>query len=200
MQHFLQEEDLIMAKKPKHEPRPMPHTKARHLLNPLRNLVLSPKSLVKRLDLGPGFRVMELGPGPGYFSPEVARSLPEGSLVLVDVQEEMLQMARERLEGKGFANVEYYRADAVSLPLESESVDVAFLVAVLGEVPDRSSCLQEIWRVLRPAGMLSITEMKLGDPDFIPMPEMLGSVQAAGFSRLAQYVSLFSYTVNFGKT
>jgi len=177
----------------------MPHTKARHLLNPLRNLVLSPKGLVRRLDLRSDFRVLELGPGPGYFSPEVARSLPEGSLVLVDVQEEMLEMARERLEDKGFENVEYYRADAVSLPLESESVDVAFLVAVLGEVPDRSSCLREIWRVLRPEGMLSITEMKLGDPDFIPMQEMLKSVQAAGFSRLAQYVSRFSYTVNFGK-
>lgn len=188
-----------MAKNPKHEPRPMPHTKARHLLNPLRNLILSPKSLVKRLDLGPNFRVLELGPGPGYFSPEVARSLPDGRLALVDVQEEMLVMAKERLEGKGFANVEYYKADAVSLPLESESFDVVFLVAVLGELPDRSSCLQEIRRVLRPEGMLSITEMKLGDPDFIPMAELLESVQAAGFSRLAQYVTRFSYTVNFYK-
>ncbi len=177
----------------------MPHTKARHLLNPLRNLILSPKSLVKRLDLGPNFRVLELGPGPGYFSPEVARSLPDGRLALVDVQEEMLEMAKERLEGKGFANVEYYKADAVSLPLESESFDVVFLVAVLGELPDRSSCLQEIRRVLRPEGMLSITEMKLGDPDFIPMAELLESVQAAGFSRLAQYVTRFSYTVNFYK-
>jgi ubiquinone/menaquinone biosynthesis C-methylase UbiE len=102
---------------------------------------------VKRLDLGPNFRVLELGPGPGYFSPEVARSLPDGRLALVDVQEEMLEMAKERLEGKGFANVEYYKADAVSLPLESESFDVVFLVAVLGELPDRSSCLQEIRRV-----------------------------------------------------
>lgn len=186
-----------MAKKPKHEPRPIPHTKARHLLNPLRNLVLSPKSLVKRLDLEPEFRVLELGPGPGYFSPEVARSLSEGRLVLVDVQEEMLEMARERLDGKGFANVEYYRADAVSLPLEGESFDVVFLVAVLGEVPERSSCLREIRRVLRSEGILSITEMKLGDPDFIPMPELLESAKSAGFRQNRQYVGRFSYTVGF---
>jgi len=188
-----------MAKKPKHGPQPMPHTKARHLLNPLRNLILSPKSLVKRLDLGPDFKVLELGPGPGYFSPEVARSVPVGSLVLVDVQEEMLEMARERLEGKGFTNVEYYRADAVSLPLESESFDVVFLVAVLGEVPDRSSCLQEIRRVLRPEGMLSITEFKLGDPDFISRPEMVRYVEAADFRFCAIYGNFLSYTVNFRK-
>lgn len=56
-----------MAKNRTHEPRPMPYAKARHLLNPLRSLILSPEKLVQRLDLSPDFRVLELGPGPGYF-------------------------------------------------------------------------------------------------------------------------------------
>ena len=98
----------------KHEPRPMPCTKARHLLNPLRSLILSPEKLVQRLQLRPDFRVLELGPGPGYFSPAVARSIPKGKLVLVDIQQEMLDMARERLESKGLENVEYYRAIQIS--------------------------------------------------------------------------------------
>jgi ubiquinone/menaquinone biosynthesis C-methylase UbiE len=178
----------------------MPHTEARHLLHPLRKLILSPKRLVQRLDLRPDSRVLELGPGPGYFSPEVARSLREGKLILVDVQQEMLDMARERLEAKGIANVEYYRGDAVSLPVESESLDVVFLVAVLGEVPDRSGCLREIHRVLRADGLLSITEQKLGDPHFLPMPELVRAVQAAGFQRRAQYGICFHYTVNFNKS
>jgi len=189
-----------MPKKRKHEPGPMPHTEARHLLNPLRKLILSPKRLVRRLNLRPDSRVLELGPGPGYFSPKVARSIPEGKLVLVDVQQEMLDMARERLKGKSFQNVEFYRGDAVSLPVESESFDVVFLVAVLGEVPDRGACLREIRRALRPDGLLSLTELKLGDPDFIPMPEMLKTVQAAGFRPCAQYGICFNYTVNFRKS
>ena len=49
-----------------------------------------------RLDLSPDFRVLALGPGPGYFSPTVARSVPEGKLVLVDVQQEMPVFAAVR--------------------------------------------------------------------------------------------------------
>lgn len=186
-----------MAKK--HEPRPMPHTEAHHLLNPLRKLILSPRKLVQRLDLRPDSRVLELGPGPGYFSPEVAQSVPKGKLILVDVQQEMLDMARKRLESVGFVNVEYRKGDATSLPVETEFFDAVFLVAVLGEVPDRDACLREIHRVLRPDGLLSLTEYRLGDPHFIPMPEMLRLVQAAGFRHCAKFGVCFHYTVNFRK-
>jgi ubiquinone/menaquinone biosynthesis C-methylase UbiE len=186
-----------MVTKQKYEP--MPHTEAHHLLNPVRGLILSPKGLVKRLELQPDSTVLELGPGPGYFSAEVARAVPEGKLVLVDVQQEMLDMARKRLDGMGIGNVEYRRADATSLPAESGSFDVAFLVAVLGEVRDRGACLREIRRALRPDGLLSITEFKMGDPDFIPLPELLESVQSSGFRRCAQHGILFHYTVDFRK-
>ena len=162
-------------------PQPMPYTKARHLLNPLRSLVLSPKKLVSRLSLKPDSRVLELGPGPGYFSPTVASALPEGGLILVDIQQEMLDMAKERLDKKGIGNVEYRRGNATSLPVESETIDVVFLVAVLGEVPDRDSCLREIHRVLKKNGLLSLTEFKLGDPHFIPKNRMAERVQSAGF-------------------
>jgi ubiquinone/menaquinone biosynthesis C-methylase UbiE len=178
----------------------MPHTQAAHLLNPLRGLLLSPGDLVRRLDLKPDFTVLELGPGPGYFSPAVARAVPRGKLVLVDVQQEMLDMARKRLDGHGVANVEYRRGDALSLPAESGSFDVAFLVAVLGEVPDRSACLREIHRVLRPDGLLSATEFRLGDPDFIPLPELESSVEAAGFRRSSRHGCLFHYTLGFRRS
>lgn len=178
----------------------MPYTEARHLLNPLRTLIQSPKRLVKLLDLKPDSRVLELGPGAGYFSPELARAVPQGKLVLVDVQQEMLDMAKERLKDRGFKNVEYRRGDAAYLPVESESFDAVFLAMVLGEMPNREACLKEIRRVLRPEGLLSITELKLGDPDFLPMSEVLRSVQAAGFRCRAKRGFSFNYTVNFRKS
>lgn len=183
----------------KHIPEPMPYTKANHLLNPLRSLILSPKRLVSRLSLRPNSRVLELGPGPGYFSPEVAKTIPEGKLVLVDVQQEMLDMAKERLEKKGIGNVEYLKGDATSLPVESETIDVAFLVAVLGEVPDRNACLKEIHRVLKKNGLVSITEFKLGDPHFISKNEMKRMLQSSGFRISTQYGRIFHYTINFVK-
>ena len=83
--------------------------------------------------------------------------------------------------------------------MESESFDVALLVAVLGEVPDRSACLGELRRVLCPEGLLSIAEFRLGDPDFIPKPEMIRSVEDAGFRFCATNENLLSYTTNFRK-
>jgi ubiquinone/menaquinone biosynthesis C-methylase UbiE len=113
----------------------------------------------------------------------VAKSLPQGKLILVDVQQEMLDMARQRLEQQGCANVEYLRADAVSLPLEDASVDVAFSVAVLGEVANYDAALRELRRVLRPRGTLSLTERMLGDPHSLKPADVLERAQAAGFSR-----------------
>jgi hypothetical protein len=54
----------------------MSYEHAAHLLNPLRKFILSPKKLVKRLELRENSKVLELGPGPGYFSLEIARSIP----------------------------------------------------------------------------------------------------------------------------
>lgn len=182
----------------KHEPgTPMPHTHAPHLLNPLRALVLSPGGLVRRLDLKPDFVVLELGPGPGYFSPAVARAVPHGQLVLVDVQQEMLDLARQRLDAQRLANVAYRLGDALSLPADDASFDVAFLVAVLGEVPERARALKELHRVLKPAGLLSVTEMRVFDPDAISLPELQSTVEAAGFRRCSRRGWLWHYTMGF---
>ena len=178
---------------------PMPYTEAAHLLHPLRGLILSPKRLVSRLNLRPSDYVLELGPGPGYFSPEAASAVPEGKLVLVDVQPEMLDMARERLEKQGVGNVEYRVGDALSLPAGDREFDAVFLSSVLGETPDQAACLSEIHRVLKPGGLLSITEHKISDPDAIPKNDMLTLIKAAGFKLQAQYGVLLYYTINCRK-
>ncbi len=177
----------------------MPHTHAAHLLNPLRALVLSPGALVRRLRLEPDFTVLELGPGPGYFSPAVARAVPRGRLVLVDIQQEMLDMAKERIDAQSVANVEYRRGDALSLPADDASFDVAFLVAVLGEIPDRPRSLKELHRVLRPGGLLSLTEMPAFDPDAISLADLRSTVEPMGFRLCTRHRRLWHYTVGLRK-
>jgi hypothetical protein len=63
-----------------------PHQLAFLLLNPLRSLMFSPGDLAARLRLTVNARVLELGPGPGFFSVEIARRIPLGHLCLVDLQ------------------------------------------------------------------------------------------------------------------
>lgn len=57
---------------------------------PLRKLILSPQKVADHLHLTSHAQVLEIGPGSGYFSGEVARKIPEGQLTLLDIPSEML--------------------------------------------------------------------------------------------------------------
>lgn len=155
-----------------------PHELAPLLLVPLRRVVLSPEQLVAQLELTSASRVLEIGPGPGYFSGAVARAVPEGRLELVDIQQEMLEKARRRLRRLGLHGG-CTRASAEELPFASNCFDAAFLVAVLGEVPDRRNCVVEVARVLRPGGRLVVAELP-GDPDALGAHELRQLANGAG--------------------
>ena len=156
-----------------------PHELAAVLLLPLRRIVLSPQKLISHLHLTRASRVLEVGPGPGFFSIDVARAIPEGRLELVDIQREMLQKARRRLRRSGVANVGYTQATAATLPFQSRTFDVAFLVAVLGEVPDPAASMTSIADVLRPEGRLVVAELP-GDPDALTEEQLRGLSEGTG--------------------
>jgi len=176
-------------------PAPMPYQHAAHLLHPLRGLILSPGALMRRLGLPPDAHVLELGPGPGYFSPALAAAVPQGGLTLVDIQPEMLAMARARLEASGLRGVRCVVGDAAALPLDDASCDAAVLVAVLGELPDRPRAFAELRRVLRPGGLLSVTE-QLGDPDALSRSGVRELVRAFGFAEERTSGNGRSFTLN----
>ncbi|HEC87670.1 MAG TPA: methyltransferase domain-containing protein, partial [Thermoplasmatales archaeon] len=165
---------------------------------PLRRLILSPKKLADRLYLKEDFKVLEIGPGPGYFSVEVARRIPQGHLELFDLQKEMLEKARHKIESAGLHNVGFTQGDAIDLPFDENEFDVVFLVAVLGEVSNKERCLGAIYRILKPSGLLSITEQP-GDPDFLPLPVVRSLAEKQGFEFVESYGKKKNYTVNFRK-
>jgi len=141
---------------------------------------------------------MELGPGPGFFSAQVARSVPRGHLCLVDVQREMLQKVRRRLARAGTTNVSFAQAEASALPFARDAFDVAFLVAVLGEVPDPGACAGSMCNTIRPGGMLSVSELP-GDPDAMPESEVRAIAAAAGFDYVETFPIRRGFTANFRK-
>jgi len=165
---------------------------------PLRRLILSPQKLADRLHLKENFKVLEIGPGPGYFSVEVARRIPQGHLELFDLQQEMLEKACRKLEAAGLHNVGFTLGDAVELPFDENEFDVVFLVAVLGEVSNKERCLSAIYRILKPSGLFSITEQP-GDPDFLPLPVVRLLTEKQGFRFTESYGKKKNYTANFRK-
>src|SRR5579872_5076883 len=75
------------------------------LLSPLRHLVTPPRRLAARLELSSTDHVLEVGCGPGFFSPVIARKIPAGRLILFDIQLPMLDLASARLRSHGIANL-----------------------------------------------------------------------------------------------
>lgn len=174
---------------------------ARCLLHlPLRGLVNPVKRTLRESHVRPGAIVLELGPGTGYFSLEAARILgPEGRLICVDLQPEMAKALRQRLSSSDARNTDVVIGDATALPLANESVDCAFLVTVLGEIPDRPRALRELRRVFAPRGILSVTET-LPDPDYQFMGSLRDLARAAGFEVLDEARRFLGYTSNFTRS
>jgi ubiquinone/menaquinone biosynthesis C-methylase UbiE len=132
------------------------------------------------LDPRPGERVLEVGPGTGYYSLDVARWVePGGTLDVLDVQREMLDHTVRRARGVGVSNVVATRGDARSLPYPDDAFDAAYMVLVLGEVPDRDAALRELRRVLRPGGRLVVGEV-FPDPHMVRFGDLRERAEDAG--------------------
>lgn len=161
---------------------PYPHQAAFLLDNPIRRLVANPTRLADALELTGSETVLELGPGPGFFSIEAAGRLPRGRLELFDVQPEMLNKARRKLDRAGHRNVGFHSGDASDgLPFPDAMFDVAFSVSVIGEVPDKAACLRSLARVVKPAGSLVFLE-GFPDPDRLSVAELRELAEPEGFS------------------
>jgi ubiquinone/menaquinone biosynthesis C-methylase UbiE len=119
-------------------------------------------------------------------------------LILFDIQKEMLVKSRNKLRRTGCANFRLVQGSADALPFGANTFDIVFLVTVLGEVPDPETCMASILAVLRPGGVLSLTEQS-GDPDALTESELrlMGMTMGLRFMEVAKFRG--GFTLNMMK-
>ena len=153
-----------------------------------RSILELPRPLITRsgllaiLEPASGERILEVGPGTGYYTLQVADRLgPGGLLEILDVRQSFLDHTMRRAAERGIVNITPTEADATSLPYKDGTFDAAFLITVLGEIPDPQAALAELRRVLKPAGRLVVGEIFI-DPDFPRLAWLVSCARAAGLT------------------
>jgi ubiquinone/menaquinone biosynthesis C-methylase UbiE len=109
--------------------------------------------LLQMAALAPGERVLDVACGTGLVTFQAAAAVgAEGTVIGVDISEEMIKLLREHVRRAGVANVTAQRMDAEALSCESASFDAALCALGLMYVPDPEAALREMRRVLKPGG------------------------------------------------
>ncbi|MEX0972338.1 MAG: methyltransferase domain-containing protein [Solirubrobacterales bacterium] len=155
--------------------------------------VITPDRLRSVLAPQPGERVLEIGPGTGYYTLDLAEWVgDEGRIEIFDLQQEFLDHVGTRAAERGLTNIVPTQGDATALPYEDGSIDAVVLTAVLGEIPDPGAALREIRRVLKPDGRLVVGEL-FGDPHFTTQASLRRQAVEAGLAYESHSGNWFAY-------
>ena len=126
--------------------------------NPLRRWLHNPQNIFAGL-VGPGQTAIDIGCGMGYFTIPLARLVgPEGKVIAVDLQEQMLSRVRKRAERAGVLDrIELHLTGHESLGL-SEPAHLILAFWMVHEVKDRCGFLREVAGLLNPGGHFLVAE------------------------------------------
>ena len=112
-----------------------------------------------------GSQVVDVGSGAGFDTFVAADQVgPEGRVVGVDMTAEMLAKARDTTAMLGLAHVEFREGLAEDLPVPDGWADVVISNGVINLCADKRRAFGEIWRVLRPGGVLQFADIANGKP------------------------------------
>lgn len=121
--------------------------------------------LVRSLKLKPGMVVADIGAGSGVISMLMAEQLlPDGKVLAVDIQQEMLDRLRDNCKKKGIGNVVPVKGAIKSPNLKPASVDLIIMVDVYHEFSFPYEMMQELSRALKPEGRIAWVEYRKEDP------------------------------------
>lgn len=121
--------------------------------------------LMDSLPLEPDSVVVDLGAGSGYFSIPIAARLPEGRVVAVDIQQEMLDRLERRAGDAGVANIDLLLATETDPRIPENTADLVLIVDAYHEFSHPREVMLGVAGGLKPGGLLYLLEYRAEDPD-----------------------------------
>jgi ubiquinone/menaquinone biosynthesis C-methylase UbiE len=113
---------------------------------------------IERLHVPRGARVLDVCCGSGASAIPAAEAVaPEGSVIGIDLAENLLALARAKAKKRGLRNIEFRSGDMLNLGLPGSTFDAVVCVFGIFFVADMSAAVSELWRLVRPGGRLAIT-------------------------------------------
>jgi ubiquinone/menaquinone biosynthesis C-methylase UbiE len=122
--------------------------------------------MLANLGVKPGMTVCDIGCGNGYYSLQLAEMVgPNGRVLAVDIQAEMLRMLRQRAAKKGVSNIQPILSSPHNPNLPAGEVDLILLVDVYHEFSHPEHMLAAMRQSLSPSGLIALLEYREEDPD-----------------------------------
>ncbi|MEZ5126074.1 MAG: class I SAM-dependent methyltransferase [Thermoleophilia bacterium] len=168
---------------------------AAKLENPERLVEMPPQRLIELLELSGSETILDFGAGTGMYSLPIADAVPDGELIAVDEQPELLEMLRDKLA----ANTPAGRVSIVAntdgrVPLDDAVAQRIFMINVFHHIHGDPAALAEVMRLLAPGGILLAAEFAqmerpFGPPNdhVLPLGELRSALTLLGLHERGVY-------------
>jgi ubiquinone/menaquinone biosynthesis C-methylase UbiE len=142
----------------------MGHTEALWLERATREVEEKPSEVVNALNLKPTDIVADIGAGTGYFTFQIAPLIPEGKVLAVDIQPEMIDIIDFLQKENNITNVEPVLGSVTDSNLPGENVDLALMVDTYHEFEYPREMMSGVARALKPGGRVVLVEYRRENP------------------------------------
>ncbi len=143
----------------------------------------APSKAVKGLELKPDAVVADIGSGSGYYTFRIASLVPEGMVIGVDIQQQMVDFLGRKAANTGVQNVKSHLGKIDSVELPPESVDAFIMVDAYHEFSHPCEMMQSVVYALKPGGRVYLLEYRAEDPD-VPIKTLHKMTEAQSIAEM----------------